>query len=849
MTTQDKIFSYFRGNPELRVLFIFDPMAFIASEIEDEQWPDDYLYHEFDGRYFFVKYKLQHSWLAKKVVLLFRGMPEPSDQASRLSFPLYGELTANMVYSEETYLSFMQLKNIPGEAAPFIEKHICELQLSKVDKILADYYKPSMFSLDALQRGLISSYLKQEKLLSWEDILIHTICIYGIESESVKRDSLVKGLRNSWDLHALLSEKFEALLGQKLDVLRPASVKSIAESYKYNAITSSLTASSADEYKSYKIKDAIALQRLISFVQYVQGHYLCDKFNKAVKELAKDIREDKIIGWYGTDADYVLMTEELCVPILDTVIREQMISNPEACGDKLRRISLRLSLDSHLQGVINYLICVCLSYEKIKSFGTYKLKSVAEYIFRYKTDFYLIDQHYRKSIEYFNTLDSTSLVFESVLELKKRFDQDYAKAVNEYNIEWIKCLNESGGRLNAESSIRHQHNFYSDNVQNAGMKTVVIISDALRYEVAAELMTELGDEKHDAKLDCALAMLPTETKYCKNAMLPQNNLKFCGDCMWVNGKPVETMEDRTKLLQFYVPDGLCINYRDMKSKSIDENREICKRPVVYIYHDTIDSMCHDNPQQLGLACKIAIAELKDWIRKLHVSFNVTRVILTSDHGFLYNDIPFAEKDKHHIIEDTIEAKTRYYLTDSGANAVESGFGISKYPLCEVSGMIDEDVYVAVPNGSNRFFAPGGYEFAHGGASLQELIIPVMFSYRKKVDTKQKVNVTLVDHDLKMNSSVLKFTLIQAEAVSAEIRERRIVCGIYLGDKLVSKEKDILLNSTDAVNWANRAFSITLSLEQSSTAPLLELRVYDVDDKMNALIKQAVKNSTLIERDF
>ena len=112
-----------------------------------------------------------------------------------------------------------------------------------------------------------------------------------------------------------------------------------------------------------------------------------------------------------------------------------------------------------------------------------------------------------------------------------------------------------------------------------------------------------------------------------------------------------------------------------------------------------------------------------------------------------------------------------------------------------------------------------------------------------------MNVTLVDHDLKMNSSILKFTLIQAEDVSAEIRERKIVCGVYLGDKLVTKEKEVVLNSTDAVNWANRAFNITLSLETATTAPLLELRVYDVDDKMNALVKQAVKNATLIERDF
>ena len=148
--------------------------------------------------------------------------------------------------------------------------------------------------MDALQRGLISSYLKQEKLLSWEDIIIRTICAYGVESESTKREGLIKGLRASSDLHSLLSEKFVELVGQKFDLMRVASIKSIAEAYKYNAITYSLTAFNADEYKVYKIKDAISLQRLNSFVQAVQNHSLAEKFNASIKELAKDIREEKI---------------------------------------------------------------------------------------------------------------------------------------------------------------------------------------------------------------------------------------------------------------------------------------------------------------------------------------------------------------------------------------------------------------------------------------------------------------------------------------------------------------------------------------------------------------------------
>ena len=52
------------------------------------------------------------------------------------------------------------------------------------------------------------------------------------------------------------------------------------------------------------------------------------------------------------------------------------------------------------------------------------------------------------------------------------------------------------------------------------------------------------------------------------------------------------------------------------------------------------------------------------IRRLHASWNVTNVVLTADHGFLYNDVEFAEKDKHAVtVAGIIEKKTRYYVSD------------------------------------------------------------------------------------------------------------------------------------------------------------------------------------------
>ena len=364
-------------------------------------------------------------------------------------------------------------------------------------------------------------------------------------------------------------------------------------------------------------------------------------------------------------------------------------------------------------------------------------------------------------------------------------------------------------------------------------------------------MQEFSEKKHTATLEAALAMLPTETKYCKDALLPHTDLRLQGDTMFVNGSIITDLKGRDAQLKKYHPDGLCLNFSDIKKKTVMENRENLRRPVVYIYHDTIDSTSHDHPEKTPQACEDAVDELKDFIAQLHASYNFTNVILTADHGFLYNDIRFDDTKKHKVSEESIELKTRYYLTNNAAPAETGSIGITKLPLEKVSGMDHPDgIFVAVPDGANRLFAPGGgYEFAHGGATLQELVIPVLFSYRKKLDTKQKVDLNVMETKLDIVSSRLSFRVIQLQAVAADRQERKVSCGLYQGEKLVSNEKIFTLSSTDEVSFNSRIYRIDLSLEKPVTDPVLELRIYDVEDRVNPLIKMSANNRTLIEQDF
>ena len=143
------------------------------------QWPDNYLYETYDGCAFATKCKMHQEWLGKKVVLIIPEKTEPKNHQDRLDFPLMGEMTANAVFQEQGYQEFMQQYGLREELASYISKHIDELNTSKVKAELEPYLNRDMFTMDVAQRAMLSIYLGQESVISWEDIFIRLFVICG----------------------------------------------------------------------------------------------------------------------------------------------------------------------------------------------------------------------------------------------------------------------------------------------------------------------------------------------------------------------------------------------------------------------------------------------------------------------------------------------------------------------------------------------------------------------------------------------------------------------------------------------------------------------------------------------
>jgi uncharacterized protein (TIGR02687 family) len=566
-------------------------------------------------------------------------------------------------------------------------------------------------------------------------------------------------------------------------------------------------------------------------------------------ELGSEIRDDELIRWYGTEANFYFVPERLCLPIVKTLLEKKVETEPEIVLSRVEDLLVKHNDHGEMAQVMDYSLIVARLYQKALSLGSLTLNTPDEYVMRYQEDYYLIDQLYRQAEELYFKIDPSNELFATIQQTKKNLAQNYSKLSNRLNLEWTRCIKETGGMKGVH--LLRQYDFYEERIKPIQKKVVVIVSDALRYEVAQELIGELAKSRHIATLKPALAMLPTETKYCKPSLLPYRKLKLYGEGdtqdMSVDNYILNSTEKRSEHLQRYKEGAICVPFETVAEYNQDKNREIFKHSLVYIFHDTIDKAGHEGiAKKVTQSCREAINELATMIPKIHASYNVTEVYITSDHGFLFNDIDFAEKDKHKVTEETLERSTRYYLTYSDKQVS----GIIKFPLNEVSAMVNtNDVFVAVPEGTNRLAAPsGGYLFTHGGASLQEIIIPVITSRQERTDSKQPVGVMVLDRKLTMQASRLRFKLLQTEAVSMDMKERLIRVALYYNDEPVTPIKDILLDKTDP-SLDNRKIQVDLTLNRNVDAKVLQLKIYDSTDELNPLIKDNVTNNTLIENDF
>lgn len=405
---------------------------------------------------------------------------------------------------------------------------------------------------------------------------------------------------------------------------------------------------------------------------------------------------------------------------------------------------------------------------------------------RYRTDWYRIDQLYRQFTNARRTFEGPHPLDALQEQVEKRYTN---KFVYELGNAWQKQVDQAGQW--ASASVRSQRFFYRDYVEKLvrdDKKAVVIISDALRYEVAEELGSRVRQEdRFDADLDAVLGVLPSYTQLGMAALLPHHTLRHSSDGKSVLADDQQTNGTipRSKILEAI--GGTGIQAEDFKALSPDERRELFKsHRVLYLYHNRIDAT-GDKPgteRQVFEAAEDTLRDLVDLVKK-SANANATNIFVTADHGFLFQDGELP--DQFFLSQkpqgDEILVTNRRYVLGHGLKLDDAFTTFTSEQL-----QLDGNVEVQIPKSIHRLkLAGGGSRFVHGGATLQEVVVPVLAVNKKRKSDTRLVNVKVLPDTDKITTGQLVVKLFQSESVNDKVHPRVLRAGLYVGETLISND--------------------------------------------------------------
>ena len=340
----------------------------------------------------------------------------------------------------------------------------------------------------------------------------------------------------------------------------------------------------------------------------------------------------------------------------------------------------------------------------------------------------------------------------------------------------------------------------------SGKKLVVIISDALRYEVAQELAQRMDEEnRYTTSLGMQYSVLPSYTQLGMAALLPHKQLAFDVNYYYVlvDGKSATGTENRDRILG--VVNGKAVQAQAVLSMIGDEAKELFKSSeVLYVYHNTIDSTGDETASEGNTfeACGNAVRELVALVKKL-ASGNATNFIVTADHGFLYQDAPVPETQ---WLSEKPQGDALYYTKNRfciGKNLVP-GRALTTFATQQLglANPASDGIMVQVPNAHKQLHSGGPLKrYVHGGAALPEIVVPVLHinKGRSAAGDARDVAFDILQRTDRLPSRQLTVEFYQKEPVGGKVRPRTVLAGLWApapgGDKLITNETPVAFDIT------------------------------------------------------
>lgn len=445
------------------------------------------------------------------------------------------------------------------------------------------------------------------------------------------------------------------------------------------------------------------------------------------------------------------------------------------------------------------------------------MESVADGVQRYCRFWFKVDQNYRKYIYHMRSSGQTSLLQSLTEKIENLYTNNFLLQLGDNFQTHVDGMERWGA-----SPVPLQSTFFDRWVKpflKKENKVCVIISDALRYEIGDELLRLIRQEdRYSAELEVSLTMLPSYTQLGMASLLPHEDLQVKEDStVLVDGHNSQGLENRRKSLGRQLNGrAAALRADDLMAMNKEECRTLIKdHDALYVFHNRIDQIGdkRDSEERTFEAVEETLVELIRVIKKL-TGANANNLLLTADHGFIYQHRALEESDYSSVDAKGEEVfyRDRRFVLGKGFEKCSSLHAFTSSQLG-----LTGDVEVQIPKSINRLRLKGsGSRFVHGGATLQEVITPIL-----KINKKRQSDVAYVGVEILRGASTvitsgqLAVTLYQTCPVSDKIHPRKLYAGIYTEQgELISDSHELTFDLT-AENSREREMQIRFVLTRKA----------------------------------
>ena len=428
-----------------------------------------------------------------------------------------------------------------------------------------------------------------------------------------------------------------------------------------------------------------------------------------------------------------------------------------------------------------------------------QVSSLSSGIEKYSGSWYRLDQLYRKFIYHSCVSGMTSLLELLTGRIEDLYTNSYLLKIND---QWQSAVDRC--QKWSANLFTVQKQFYEWWVKpflKKNQKVFVIVSDALRFEIGDELLGLIRREyRYEATLKPMLAMLPSYTQLGMAALLPNKEISFADQSanVMVDGISSQGTANRSRILANAVSGSAkAMRAEKLMGLNKDECRSLFREhDVVYIFHNRIDAAGDkkESEERVFEAVEETLQELIKIIKKLAAA-NATNMLITSDHGFIYQNKPIEESDFIDVAVSGSEIyhRDRRFVLGKGLHPHAS---LRQFTTGELG--LAGDMEIQIPKSINRLRLKGsGSRYVHGGASLQELVLPVL-----KINKKRRSDITCVGVDILrsgtslITSGQLSISFYQIEPVTEKKQPRTLHAGIYTKNgELISDDHELTFDFT------------------------------------------------------